>query len=380
MANETKKKRADKPVVPKRKPGEPINRPHLSRANPLADLLFGSLTPEMVAAADRGEEWANEQTDQRSASDQISDRKRSRRSTQISKFSTGAPEGPPESGGVQNEGPPESGGVRVNGFLAFPHALLDQAFAQIAHYSAFKVYLYLYRSAFRWIHNEQALNAKCDIQLAAIERDCAMPNSVVREALKILIRDGWVEVENRPGRHSLYLVNRQIGPPESGGVGPPDSGGDLKNDHERKEDDKERRSSSRKSRDDDFTHPIKIVYEKLTGNTWTVKDTEAYSTIPANMSSNDIERYMRIIHDRTSKQVGSFAYFAKAIIKEQQSPKTRKTNLNKLRKIVELVRTASVGKVDYSASDFREDIKTVAAREGIPYTPDLLEQAMNNHK
>jgi hypothetical protein len=334
--------------------------------------------PEPIEEVEQGLPIRSDQPDQRS--DQIDDRKRSTRSKQSSKFSTGAPLTPPESGGVQNVSPPESGGVSVNGFLAFPHTLLDQAFAQITHYSAFKVYLYLYRSAFRWIHNEQVLSAKCGIQLTTIERDCAMPNSVVREALKILIRDGWITVENRLGRHSLYLVNRQIGPPESGAPTPPDSGGDLKNDHERKDDDKERRLSSKKSRDDDFTHPIKIVYEKLTGNIWTVKDTEAYSTTPANMSSNDIERYMRIIYDRTSKQICSFAYFAKAIIKEQQSPKTRKANLNKLRKIVELVRTASVGKTDYSPSDFREDIKTAAAREGIPYTPDLLEQAMNNHK
>jgi hypothetical protein len=98
------------------------------------------------------------------------------------------------------------------------------------------------------------------------------------------------------------------------------------------------------------------------------------------VKAEDIEHYIRVIHDRTNKPVGSFSYFAKAILKEQQSPKTRRAMLDQLRKIVDMVRDLNVGRSTYSYTDFREDIKTAAARAGIAYPPDLLEEAMEKKR
>lgn len=268
-------------------------------------------------------------------------------------------------------------GEQTKGFLALPHILCDQIFRDISNFPAFKVYLYLYREAFRRVHDDRS-SARCSIRLAVLCKHCAISDRGARQALQLLVKGGWVAVENRPGAVSVYVVNRFLTPAQYAGPTPAQYAGQSKNDHEKKDDDKERRSSSKKGSDDDSSHPIKIVYEQLTGNTWTAKDTEAYSTIPANLSSKDIERYLKVIHERTRKPIGSFAYFAKAIIKEQQSPKTRANNVKKLGKIVEAIRTANVGRGNYSITDFREDVKTAAAQAGIAYTPDLLEQVLEH--
>jgi hypothetical protein len=85
---------------------------------------------------------------------------------------------------------------------------------------------------------------------------------------------------------------------------------------------------------------------------------------------------MKAIHERTKKPIGSFAYFVKAIAQERKLPKTRQATISKLRKIADSIKQANVGGKPLSNTDFREQIKETAAREGIPYTPDLMEEAL----
>jgi hypothetical protein len=390
------KQKSKKARSPKRTSGGTVEQIFVSRSNPLADLLFGSITKEMVEAASRGElllelpkegDREKDQLDHQRSTSKIERSKRvSKRSTKIAKFSTTPAESaaptpaesagvsrvsPAESAGVSKVSPAESAGVNsINskGFLAIPHRLLEKMFSEIKLYSAFKVYLYLYQKAFRKIHDNRT-KAICNLALSDIIKECSMADRVVRDALKALSESGWINIENRSGLHNNYVINRPS---------PAESAGHLKKDHDhdlKKEDHLKKEFS-----DDDFLSVIKQVYEELTKNSWTSKDTENYKNIPSDLQTEDVIRYMKAIHERTKKPIGSFAYFVKAIAQERKSPKTRQATISKLRKIVESVKQANVGGKPLSNTDFREQIKEEAAREGIPYTPDLMEEALKPQK
>lgn len=363
-------------------------QPFVSRSNPLADLLFSSITKEMVDAASRGEillestkelDLEKDHPDLQN-SDQISrSRKPSKRSTKIAKFSTTPAESagltpadsagvskvsPAESAGVVKASPAESAGVNSKGFLAIPHYLLEKIFSEIKLYSAFKVYLYLYQKAFRRVHDNRT-KAFCKLALSDVIKECSMPDRVARDALKALSESGWINIENNPGSQSMYVINRPS---------PADSAGHLKKDHDldlKKEDHLKKEFS-----DDDFLEIIKQVYEQLTKNTWNGKDREQYNNLPTDLQTEDIISYMKAIFERTKKPIGSFAYFVKAILQERKSPKTRQANISKLRKIAESIKQSNVGATPLSDIDFREKIKEAAAREGTLYTPDLMEEAL----
>lgn len=382
-----KKKRKSSPS--ERTSGSVLEKPFVSRSNPLADLLFSSITKEMVDAASRGEplpelpkevDREKDQADQQRSTIKIErSRNPSKRSSKITKFSTtpadsagvGAAESagvskgsPAESAGVSKVSPAESAGVNSKGFLAIPHRLLEKMFSEIKLYSAFKIYLYLYQKAFRKIHDNRT-KAVCKLALSDIIKECSMPDRVVRDAIKALSESGWINIENRPGQQNDYVINRPS---------PAESAGHLKKDHDhdlKKEDHLKKEFS-----DDDFLSVTKQVYEELTKNTWTSKDTENYKSIPSDLQTEDIIRYMKAIHERTKKPIGSFAYFVKAIAQERKSPKTRQATISKLRKIADSIKQANVGGKPLSNTDFREQIKEEAAREGIPYTPDLMEEAL----
>lgn len=387
--SESKEKKKNKKALSQRTSGSTVEKPFVSRSNPLADLLFSSITKEMVEAASRGEpfpelpkevETEKDQVDHQRSTIKIErSRNPSKRSSKITKFSTTPAESagvgaadsagvskvsPAESAGVSKVSPAESAGVNAKGFLAIPHRLLEKMFSEIKLYSAFKIYLYLYQKAFRKIHDNRT-KAVCKLALSDIIKECSMPDRVVRDALKALSESGWINIENRPGMQNDYVINRPS---------PAESAGHLKKDHDhdlKKEDHLKKEFS-----DDDFLSVIKQVYEELTKNTWTSKDTENYKSIPSDIQTEDIIRYMKAIHERTKKPIGSFAYFVKAIAQERKSPKTRQATISKLRKIVESVKQANVGGKPLSNTDFREQIKEEAAREGIPYTPDLMEEAL----
>lgn len=376
------KQKSKKTRSPKRPSGSTVDTPFVSRSNPLADLLFGSITKEMVEAASRGEPLPEPTKKVETEKDQVDHQrseKRSKKSQNIQKFSTtpanfaaptpanfaGVQEGTPANfARVDKVTPANFAGVQTQGFLAIPHNLLDKMFAEIGQYSAFKVYLYLYREAFKRVHDVRE-TAVCKLALAEIMAGCNMTDRIVRYSLESLAESGWIEVEKRPGSQSIYVIKRPS---------PAKFATDLKKDHDhdlKKEDHLKKEFS-----DDDFLSVIRQVYEELTKNTWTSKDTENYKSLPNDLQTEDVIRYMKAIHERTKKPIGSFAYFVKAIIQERKSPKTRQDTISKLRKIVESVKQANVGGKPLSNTDFREQIKEAAAREGIPYTPDLMEEAL----
>jgi hypothetical protein len=209
-----KKKRKSSPS--ERTSGSNLEKPFVSRSNPLADLLFSSITKEMVDAASRGEalpelpkevEKEKDQADrQRSAPKIDRSKKRSKKSQQIQKFSTtpanfAAPtpanfagvqeDTPAKFAGVTLSTPANFAGVQTQGFLAIPHNLLDKMFAEIGQYSAFKVYLYLYREAFKRVHDVRE-KAVCKLALAEIMAGCKMTDRIVRYSLESLSESGCI--------------------------------------------------------------------------------------------------------------------------------------------------------------------------------------------
>jgi len=299
---------------------------------------------------------------------------RSTRSQNFKKFSTTPPKiggvtpllTPPKIGGVNQSTPPKIGGVNEGGYLTIPHSLLEQVFPNITPHSALVVYLYLYWQAFRWVQDEFQITAKCNIELAQICKGCAMSNSRVRDVIKLLEKAGWISIEKRSGKNNIFLIHRYFTPPKIGGD-------HQRNDFKEIDDFKEIRSSAKS---DDSLSIIKKVYKDLTKNTCTNQDTKNYQSLPKNLQTEDIIRYMRAISERIKKPIGSFAYFVKSILRELESPKNKKTNVTKLRKIAESIKTANIGGKSISTTDFIEQVKEIAAREGIPYTPDLLEEAL----
>jgi hypothetical protein len=212
----------------------------------------------------------------------ISDQIDQLRSSQNSEFSATQPESSrPDSGWVNLPTPDV---LYAKGFLSIPHNLLEQALVRIKHYSAFKIYVYLYKQAFRWIQNEKVVNAKCDIEIATIAKHCSVAKSVVSEALKVLSMDRWISIETQPGKNNCYVIHRALNLT---------NGGSPKNhDHDLKNHDLKRSSQG----SDDSFNIIKLVYQELTNNTWKARDYQSYQTLSKQLQAEDIIRYMRAIY------------------------------------------------------------------------------------
>ena len=418
--SENNKNRRKAPSILIRKPGEPI-QPYVSRPNPVADMIFGSVTPEMVAEAGQREKdfISDQEIIPQAAPLPITDT--SDKPSFLSPAHTTPPHLPSfeetstkatsQSTPVDFTGPTpveSTGPTPVNftgptpvdftgltpvkstglmrGFLAIPHELLDRIFAEITHYSAFKVYLFLYRAAFRRVHDNR-VNNRCDIALPQITRQCGIPDKVVRDAIKVLSEKGWITVESRPGTPNSYIVNRLFSKNSGEPQTPVDSTGHDKESHD---DLKKEKSSSKKASknkktaqktknlmmDDDLIFIIE-AYEQITHNAWTPKDTDEFKKIEPPISKEELIDYIRVIHERTASPIGSFAYFVKAIKREKEQPNTKASALKKLRKIAESIRNAHVGDPNYTQTDFREDVKTRAAQENVTYAPDLLNQVID---
>jgi hypothetical protein len=115
------------------------------------------------------------------------------------------------------------------------------------------------------------------------------------------------------------------------------------------------------------------AYRNLTGNEWTKTDERRYKTIQ-HIPLDQLEQHIRTIHARASERIGSFAYFAKAILAEtsntgKQSPTSLKKKYTKM--ITEL-RSLHIGAGNYRLSDLAADLKERCAREGLRWDDDVF--------
>jgi hypothetical protein len=125
---------------------------------------------------------------------------------------------------------------------------------------------------------------------------------------------------------------------------------------------------------------VRAGYEKATGNRWNKSDTEAYAEnglqgIPA----EKIISVLETVAQRTSVKVNSLAYFIREIL-ALQMPRNRAWQKKRLRDIVHRIRDNSVGRVDYSTSDFIEDVKCACARDSVPFDNDVFNELTNSNR
>src|SRR5947207_12711328 len=117
---------------------------------------------------------------------------------------------------------------------------------------------------------------------------------------------------------------------------------------------------------------VRDAYEKATGNTWTVSDFNAYEE--HDLEKLPAEKIVSAIHSvarRTPAKINSFRYFVKEIV-AVPDPRNRAWQKKQLEKIVRRIRDNSVGRADYSETDFLVDVKCACAREGLPFDNDLF--------
>jgi hypothetical protein len=74
---------------------------------------------------------------------------------------------------------------------------------------------------------------------------------------------------------------------------------------------------------------------------------------------------------RTPTKINSFKYFVKEIT-AQPDPRNRAWQKKRLERIVQRIRDISVGRANYSISDFVEDVKCSCAREGVLFDNDIF--------
>ncbi len=120
---------------------------------------------------------------------------------------------------------------------------------------------------------------------------------------------------------------------------------------------------------------VMTIYQTLTGKKWGKSDTAHYQKI-AHYSVEQLEIWMTLIHNRTSKPIGSFAYFASAIEKEMAIPaqESRASIKKNLEKIVSEIRDLHIGENDFKLSDLAYETKMRCIREGITWNDDVFNE------
>jgi hypothetical protein len=120
---------------------------------------------------------------------------------------------------------------------------------------------------------------------------------------------------------------------------------------------------------------VMTIYEQLTGNLVTGADLSAYRKI-AHLDADTIEMHMRQIYERSVEQIGSFAYFTKAVLKAtEENQRTRAAQKRNLERIISRIRQNRTG-ARATLADLIEDIKRACARDNITYNNDLVNEIL----
>ena len=116
------------------------------------------------------------------------------------------------------------------------------------------------------------------------------------------------------------------------------------------------------------------AYEKATGNRWNKADSEAYyengiEKLPVEKAISALEAVAR----RTPAKINSFNYFVRELV-SLRKPSNRAWQKKQLEKIVRRIRDSTVGRADYSWTDFVEDVKCACAREAVLFDHDIFNE------
>jgi hypothetical protein len=119
---------------------------------------------------------------------------------------------------------------------------------------------------------------------------------------------------------------------------------------------------------------VRAAYERATGNRWKKSDSDAYEEnglkkLPAETIISAVEAVVQ----RTPVKINSFRYFVQELV-ALPDPGNRAWRKKQLEKIIRRIQENAVGRADYSAGDFVEDVKRTCAREAIPFDNDILNE------
>jgi hypothetical protein len=120
---------------------------------------------------------------------------------------------------------------------------------------------------------------------------------------------------------------------------------------------------------------VMTIYEELTGNRVTGADLQAYGKI-AHLDPETVEMQMRQVYERSLEPIGSFAYFAKAVLKAMEdNQRTRAAQKRSLERIITRIRQNRTGS-RATLADLIEDIKRACARDNVTYNNDLVNEIL----
>ncbi len=122
-----------------------------------------------------------------------------------------------------------------------------------------------------------------------------------------------------------------------------------------------------------------MIYQKITGNSWTKADSENYTKIKG-IPVDKIEVAIRLANQRAINRPNSLAYFVKEILASIKPPQQNRTQRKKaLEKIIDRISHSYIGS-SRSISDFSYDVKEACIREDVPFDLDVFNDIMAKGK
>jgi hypothetical protein len=267
-----------------------------------------------------------------------------------------------------------------DGHLKVSHYVSDVLAPQLTP-TQWAVYYRLYRLSFGWGKNECIIGNKRLRELTRVKE------TAIREAITDLKNLGLIEVleilNNVEIKGTRYRVNVFINPqtvPNADTVPLADTvskfgtvsvNAPIKERHDHDLLKKDHRQSGT------MTSPISSLFEKLTGKEWSEADTKAFQQV-AHIPIDRLEFLMRTIHNRAGNTIGSFAYFAKAILTEESGPPqmSRAALKRKYEQFMKEIRSIHVGSNEWDPSDMVYLLKTKCAKEGITWNDDIANEIL----
>ncbi len=231
------------------------------------------------------------------------------------------------------------------------------------------IHLQLYRLS--WGYNKST----CIIGLPKLGQRSGMSSTAAQQAVNRLIKKGLIKkIRVILGKGQDQGVEYWVAPPPSlvKSGSQPESTSLVK---------------STTNKDHDHDHDLKDInhhravmtkYLALTGKKWSRGDTDNYRKIE-HIPLHEILDLMETIKNRSAHPIGSFAYFARAVLREKTDPPQppgRKSLRKKMQKLVEEVRNLRTG-ANLPPSEFAYEVKIRWLKEGLAWDDDLFNDVVD---
>lgn len=261
------------------------------------------------------------------------------------------------------------------GYLEVPNNVADEI-ARILSPFEWAIYFRLFRLSYGW-HKDT-----CIVGAQSLIEATNTSESQVRRSLKILQEKGLIKVletintrDLKGTRYQVFTVSQQntVSTKDTVSKQNPVLQGNtvssrepIKDDH----DDLLKKDHHQSSHE----HEVMMIYKKLTNNSWTKSDTNAYEKVK-NIPIQTIEQGIQVTLQRATSRPNSFAYFYKEIHNLASPSQQSRAQLKKaLAKIVKSVREVHTGQQGYTIAEFSADVKDACLREGIVFDNDLFNE------